>query len=60
MKIKYICLRCKSDQVGQDAFCDWNIETQQWEIANMMGEMFCHTCCHSTELVEFPIEEEEP
>lgn len=60
MKIKYICARCKSDSVGEEAFCDWNVEKQTWEIANFTGEAFCHDCADSTELEEVQIGGEEP
>ena len=56
MKIKYICTRCKSDSVGEEAFCDWNVEKQRWEIANFTGEAFCHDCADSTDLEEKPIQ----
>lgn len=59
MKIKYICARCKSDSVGEEAFCDWNVEKQRWEIANFTGEAFCHECADSTTLEEVKIGEEE-
>ena len=60
MKIKYVCKQCGSDHVGRDAFCDWNVNTQQWEIANLMDNDFCFECLRDTDLQEIQIEGEEP
>ena len=51
MKIKYVCKHCGSDSVGRDAFCDWNVETQTWEIANFMDREICFTCSDDTTLI---------
>lgn len=58
MKINYVCKKCGSDHVGRDSFCDWNVETQQWEVANFMEESFCLNCETTTELEQVTIEEE--
>lgn len=57
MKIKFICKHCNSDNVGRDAFCDWNQETQKWDIVNFMDRDFCFTCSDDTDLVETTINE---
>jgi len=59
MKIKYICIQCGSDHVSRDASCRWNIETQQWEIANFTNFTFCHDCNDNLIILELPIEEGE-
>ena len=41
----FICSNCGSDQVVSDAWAEWSIETQQWEL----GEVFDHTFCLACE-----------
>jgi hypothetical protein len=59
MKIKYVCKHCGSDNVGRDAFLEWNQETQKWEISDFMDREICFTCSDDTELVQATITEAE-
>jgi len=59
MKIKYVCKHCSSDNVGRDAFCDWNQQTQEWEISNLMDREICFECSDDTTLVIARIAEPE-
>ena len=59
MKAKYICKHCGSDNVGRDAFCDWNQQTQKWEISNFMDREICFNCSDDTTLITVTIAEPE-
>jgi hypothetical protein len=60
-RVKYICRVCKSDDVGRDAWTQWDMESQQWQIQNLMSESFCFKCDGETILdqVRDPQEEED-
>jgi hypothetical protein len=60
-RIKYICRVCKSDDVGRDAWTQWDVESQQWQVQNLMSESFCFRCEGETILdqVRDPQEEED-
>ena len=60
-RVKYICRVCKSDDVGRDAWTQWDVESQQWQIQNLMSESFCFKCEGETILDEVrdPQEEED-
>lgn len=56
-KEKPICANCGSDDVKSDAYADWNIETQRWELTGTYDKgSYCERCqdeC-SLEWVEVP------
>lgn len=60
-RVKYICRVCKSDDVGRDAWTQWDVESQQWQVQNLMSESFCFKCEGETILDEVrdPQEEED-
>jgi hypothetical protein len=60
-RVKYICRVCKSDDVGRDAWTQWDMESQQWQVQNLMSESFCFKCDGETILdqVRDPQEEED-
>ena len=60
-RVKYICRVCKSDDVGRDAWTQWDMESQQWQVQNLMSESFCFKCESETILDEVrdPQEEED-
>lgn len=60
-RVKYICRVCKSDDVGRDAWTQWDMESQQWQVQNLMSESFCFKCEGETILDEVrdPQEEED-
>ena len=60
-RVKYICRVCKSDDVGRDAWTQWDMESQQWQVQNLMSESFCFKCEGETILdrVRDPQEEED-
>lgn len=58
-RVKYICRVCKSDDVGRDAWTQWDIESQQWQVQNLMSESFCFKCEGETILDEVRDHQEE-
>ena len=60
-RVKYICRVCKSDDVGRDAWTQWDMESQQWQVQNLMSESFCFKCESETILdpIIDPQEEED-
>jgi hypothetical protein len=52
-KVTYVCGCCGSDNVSKDAFVDWNITNQEWDLVRAVyDEATCHDCGDSTRLVE--------
>lgn len=41
---KPICNTCGSDNVMADAWAEWDVSKQRWEISNTFDEMFCQDC----------------
>ena len=41
----FTCGNCGSDQVVRDAWAEWSVDNQQWEL----GEVFDHTFCLACE-----------
>jgi len=33
-----VCADCGSDEVKADAYAEWNIEAQRWEVAETFGK----------------------
>lgn len=56
-KINYVCKTCRSEDVGRDAWAQWDVESQQWQIQNVMSQGFCFKCEGEADLEE--IEEKE-
>ncbi len=53
-KIKFICNDCGSDDVYRDAWTEWNIENQEWELQSTYDQHHCNQCenvCGVTEVI---------
>jgi hypothetical protein len=47
----YRCTTCRSSEVKADAFAEWNVETQQWELADWFDKgSWCDRCEQTTTL----------
>lgn len=44
LKKKIVCTRCGSDEVVKDAYAQWNVDKQNWEIQNLFDMCFCEVC----------------
>ena len=53
--IEHACARCASAAVTRDAWVEWNVEQQQWVLAEAFDFAFCHECHRETQLVERPV-----
>lgn len=52
-RVQMICKYCGSDQVLADAYVKWDIETQEWEVANIFEKgAVCEVCDGETRIVE--------
>lgn len=53
MKICFVCSVCKSAEVVADAYAEWNMETQAWELQNVLYRgAYCNACDGPTSLEE--------
>jgi len=47
-----VCAACSSEQVTRDAWAEWNVELQAWQLSAVFEFSFCHRCQSSTHLEE--------
>ena len=53
MKFFFECSQCKSTDILADAYAEWNMETQAWELQNVLYKgAYCNACDGPTNLVE--------
>jgi len=54
MKICFVCSVCKSAEVVADAYAEWNMEAQIWELNNVFEYSggYCNACDGPTRLEE--------
>ena len=50
--IEYACERCGGTAVTRDAWAEWDVRRQSWELSAMFDFAFCHSCHRATRLVE--------
>jgi len=44
-KIVFVCSKCGGENVFADAFCSWNVDEQEWEIASTFEKgAVCDDC----------------
>lgn len=43
-KLDMVCSKCGSHNVLRDAYVEWNVETQDWEIRNVFDASICDDC----------------
>jgi hypothetical protein len=49
-QIQYVCGTCGSTDVSRDAWADWNVERQEWELRVAFDYARCHACDGETRL----------
>jgi hypothetical protein len=55
--INMVCGKCGSSQVMKDAWAEWCLETQQWELSQTFDDAYCEDCegeCSIDEVVLSP------
>jgi hypothetical protein len=55
-RYKYVCNLCGSDDIAADAWAQWDIETQQWELLSTYDDKFCRSCETECKPVTVPVE----
>jgi hypothetical protein len=56
MKIKHVCEKCGSEEVFVDAYAEWDVDTQSWELVNLRCD-WCVDCDGETNIIEQEIKE---
>lgn len=51
-RIAIVCGTCGSDDISRDALAEWSIDTQQWELRDVLDNADCNRCERSTRLIE--------
>ena len=52
-KVKMVCAHCGSDDVRADAYAEWDVEAQKWEIAQTFEKgAYCNKCDGETRIEE--------
>tara|TARA_R110000868_G_scaffold300126_1_gene560527 strand:+ start:52623 stop:52814 length:192 start_codon:yes stop_codon:yes gene_type:complete len=54
MKTRHMCSVCSSEDILADAYAEWNIEKQEWQLQNVFdySGAFCNACDGPTTLVQ--------
>jgi len=55
-KIDIVCHTCGSNKVIIDAYAEWCVESQDWELCSTYDEAYCTTCNRNTRLNEVVLE----
>jgi hypothetical protein len=56
-RIQMVCEECGSTLVTRDAWAEWNVDAQDWELGAIYDYAFCHKCERETNIEEVPIED---
>ena len=46
------CGTCDGENVRRDAYAEWNVELQQWELATVFDQAVCEACGCECSLIE--------
>ena len=57
MKIEKVCETCGSEEVFIDAYADWDVDTQSWELCATYDESWCAVCDSGTNIIDQEIKE---
>ena len=50
-KVTFVCSHCKSESVKADAYAEWNVEEQKWEVSSTFDKgAYCYDCDGPTRL----------
>ena len=56
-KVRMVCEDCGSEEVTRDAWAQWNVETQDWELGAVFDYAYCHRCQREAHIEEVPLKE---
>jgi len=51
-RMAIVCGTCGSDEVSRDAWANWNVQTQRWELGAVFDYGHCHRCEGESRLLE--------
>ena len=54
-KVRIVCENCGSEDVSRDAWGDWDVRRQRWELRTVFDYAHCHACDGETRLEEVPV-----
>jgi len=54
-RIQMACEECGSTLVTRDAWAEWNLDAQDWELGAIYDYAFCHKCERETHIEEVPL-----
>lgn len=57
-KIDIICGTCGGRNVSRDAWANWSVTQQDWELGAVFDYGHCHDCDGESRLEEVPVVEE--
>lgn len=46
--LKMVCEHCGSTHVFLDAYAEWSVESQDWELCSTYDHAFCDSCQRDT------------
>jgi hypothetical protein len=55
-RIAIVCGSCGSNEVSRDAWANWSVKMQQWELGSVFDYGHCHNCDGESRLVEVELE----
>jgi hypothetical protein len=56
-RVKMVCEICGSDDVLADAYAEWNVETQEWELQNTFDKgSWCNACDGECRIIDEAID----
>jgi hypothetical protein len=57
MKITKVCETCGSQDVFIDAYAEWDVDTQSWELCATYDASWCAVCDADTYIINREVEE---
>lgn len=51
-RVTFVCKQCGGTTVTRDAWAEWNVDDQEWQLGAAYDYAFCHDCEAETHLVE--------
>lgn len=55
-RLQILCNQCGGSKVTRDAWAEWSVENQDWQLGAVYDYAFCHDCEGETRLVEVELE----
>ncbi|WP_305097880.1 hypothetical protein [Croceibacterium aestuarii] len=54
-KVRMVCEDCGSEEVTRDAWAEWNVDMQHWQLGAVFDYAYCHRCQANAHIEERPI-----